>query len=114
MAHEDYPFLTGRSIMATPGFGGKLLIVNLTSKKIIALDTEKYEQFGGGHGMATALFWDYCVAPGDWDLQDAFNPKNMVALITGPGKRDRSTMGCKDQCFRIITTMLPNTVVWPQ
>jgi aldehyde:ferredoxin oxidoreductase len=70
--------------MTTPGFGGKLLLVNLTNKEITALDTEKYEQFGGGHGIATALFWDYCVAPGDWDLQDAFHPNNMVALVTGP------------------------------
>ncbi len=61
--------------MATPGFAGKIFLVNLTSKEIKALDTEKYEQFGAGHGMATALFWEFCVEPGDWDLQDAFHPR---------------------------------------
>jgi len=94
--------------MATPGFGGKLLLVNLTNKEITALDTERYEQFGGGHGIATALFWDYCVAPGDWDLQDAFHPNNMVALVTGPvsgtgvpfGART-SVSGLSPQCYPI-------------
>ncbi len=94
--------------MTTPGYGGKILLVNLTSKEIKALDTEKYEPYGGGHGMATALFWDYCVAPGDWDLQDAFNPKNMVALMTGPvsgtgvpwGART-SVSGMSPQCYPI-------------
>ncbi len=94
--------------MSTPGFGGKLLLVNLTKKEITALDTEKYEQFGGGHGIATALFWDYCVAPGGWDLQDAFHPNNMVALVTGPvagtgvpwGART-SVSGLSPQCYPI-------------
>ena len=69
--------------MATPGFGGKILFVNLSTKEIRALDSQKYEMYGGGHGTATALFWEFCVAPGDWDMQDAFHPKNMVALMTG-------------------------------
>jgi len=71
--------------MATPGYAGKILLVNLTSKEIKALDTEKYEQFGAGHGMATALFWEFCVEPGDWDLQDAFDPRNMVSLMMKKG-----------------------------
>ena len=94
--------------MATPGFGGKILLVNLSNKEIRALDTEKYEPFGGGHGIATALFWEFCVLPGDWDLQDAFNPKNMVALVTGPvsgtgvpwGART-SVSGLSPQCYPI-------------
>ncbi|HQN49427.1 MAG TPA: TonB-dependent receptor [Phenylobacterium sp.] len=55
--------------MATPGFAGKILLVNLTTGKISALDSARYEMYGGGHGTGTALFWDLCVAPGDWDLQ---------------------------------------------
>lgn len=94
--------------MATPGFGEKLLLVNLTTKEILKLDTEKYEQYGAGHGMATALFWKYCIEPGDWDLQDAFHPKNMVALVTGPvsgtgvphGSRT-SVSGLSPQCYPI-------------
>ncbi len=70
--------------MATPGFAGKILLVNLTTKQISALDSAKYEAYGGGHGTATAVFWDLCVAPGGWDLRDAFDPRNIVAFMTGP------------------------------
>jgi aldehyde:ferredoxin oxidoreductase len=94
--------------MATPGFAGKILLVNLTNKEIKALDTEKYEAYGGGHGTSTALFWEYCVAPGDWDLQDAFHPKNMVSLMTGavsgsgvPGAARTSVSGLSPQCYPI-------------
>jgi aldehyde:ferredoxin oxidoreductase len=70
--------------MASPGFAGKILKVDLTTKKIEALDSAKYEQFGGGYGTAIALFWDLCVAPGGWDLQDAFDPRNIVSIMSGP------------------------------
>jgi len=74
--------------MTTPGYAGKILLVDLSKgtgdAAITRLDTEKYEKFGGGYGMGAAMFWDYCVAPGDWDLQDAFNPRNMFSLMTGP------------------------------
>ena len=101
--------------MATPGFGGKLLLVNLTNKQITTLDTEKYEQFGGGHGIATALFWDYCVAPGDWDMQDAFHPKNMVALVTGPVSGTGVPWAGKDQgSFGAVAPVLSHTVVRAQ
>jgi aldehyde:ferredoxin oxidoreductase len=70
--------------MATPGFAGKILLVNLTDRQIRSLDSAGYEAYGGGHGTAAAIFWDLCVAPGDWDLQDAFDPRNAVILMTGP------------------------------
>jgi aldehyde:ferredoxin oxidoreductase len=70
--------------MTTPGFAGKILHVDLTNKKINIIDSSKYEEFGGGYGTAIALFWDLCVAPGNWDLQDAFDPRNIVSLMTGP------------------------------
>jgi aldehyde:ferredoxin oxidoreductase len=94
--------------MATPGFGGKILLVDLTKKEIIRLDSEKYEMFGGGHGTSTALFWEYCVAPGDWDLSDAFHPRNMVSLMTGavsgsgiPAGARTSVSGMSPQCYPI-------------
>lgn len=70
--------------MATPGYAGKILRVNLTTREIRSIDSSLYESYGGGHATATALFWDICVAPGDWDLQDAFDPRNIVVLMTGP------------------------------
>jgi aldehyde:ferredoxin oxidoreductase len=66
------------------GYAGKILLVNLTAKSTGVIDTAKYEEFGGGVGMGAAIFWDLAVAPGDWDLQDAFDPRNVVSLMTGP------------------------------
>jgi aldehyde:ferredoxin oxidoreductase len=70
--------------MTTPGYAGKILRVNLTTKQVSSIPTEKYEAYGGGYGIATAIFWDLCVAPGTWDLQDAFDPRNVVSLMNGP------------------------------
>lgn len=66
------------------GYAGKILKINLTSKEISSLDTARYEEFGGGAGMGAAIFWDLAVSPGDWDLQDAFDPRNVISLMTGP------------------------------
>ena len=66
------------------GYAGKILKVNLTTKETGIIDTTAYEEFGGGIGMGAALFWDLAVAPGDWDLQDAFDPHNVISLMSGP------------------------------
>jgi aldehyde:ferredoxin oxidoreductase len=66
------------------GYSGKILRVNLSFGQIDSLSTAKYEEFGGGLGMGAAIFWDLCVAPGHWDLKDAFDPSNVVTLMTGP------------------------------
>jgi aldehyde:ferredoxin oxidoreductase len=66
------------------GYAGKILLVNLSSKSTSIIDTAKYEEFGGGVGMGAAIFWDLAVAPGEWDLQDAFDPRNVISLMTGP------------------------------
>ncbi|MBN2319191.1 MAG: hypothetical protein JXR49_08935 [Acidobacteria bacterium] len=94
--------------MATPGFGGKILLVDLTKKDIIRLDTDEYAMYGGGHGTSTALFWEYCVVRENWDLQDAFDPRNMVSLMTGaivgtgvPYGARTSVSGMSPQCYPI-------------
>lgn len=69
--------------MTTPGYAGKILRVNLTTKEVSSIETSKYEAYGGGYGIATAIFWDLCVAPGNWDLQDAFDPRNIITLMSG-------------------------------
>ena len=66
------------------GYSGKILRVNLSEGRIDSISTTKYEEFGGGLGMGAAIFWDLCVAPGHWDLKDAFDPNNVVTLMTGP------------------------------
>jgi aldehyde:ferredoxin oxidoreductase len=70
--------------MATLGYTGRILRVDLTRKKTSSIETSRYEEYGGGYGMGIALFWDLCVAPGGWDLQDAFDPRNIVTLMAGP------------------------------
>ena len=42
------------------GYTGKILRVNLTTQKISTINTSQYEQWGGGHGICSAIFWDLC------------------------------------------------------
>ena len=98
--------------MATPGYGGKILLVDLSKgtgeEAITRLDTEKYEKFGGGYGFGAAMFWDYCVMPGDWDMQDAFHPRNMISFMSGPlagtgvpGAPRTNVSGMSPMCYPI-------------
>jgi aldehyde:ferredoxin oxidoreductase len=66
------------------GYAGKILRVNLTTKEIGSLDTARYEEFGGGYGMGAAIFWELAVAPGEWDLKDAYDPRNVLSVMAGP------------------------------
>ncbi len=66
------------------GYTGKILRINLTSREISTMDTAKYEEFGGGYGIGTAIFWDLAVAPGQWNLKDAYDPQNVIPLMSGP------------------------------
>lgn len=66
--------------MANDGYMGKILRVDLTSGKISTIDTEKYKQWGGGHGMGSAIFFDECEDP----TVDAFDPKNVITIMTSP------------------------------
>lgn len=66
------------------GYTGKILKINLTTKEIGKIDTAQYEEYGGGVGIGAAIFWDLAVVPGDWDLQDAFDPRNVISLMSGP------------------------------
>ena len=40
------------------GQAGKILRVDLTSKRVATIDTPGYETWIGGHGVATAVFFD--------------------------------------------------------
>jgi aldehyde:ferredoxin oxidoreductase len=65
----------------TGGYAGKILRVNLTTKAISRIDTEKYEEYGGGHGMGSAIFFDLV---GDQLPFDALDPRNVVTIMTAP------------------------------
>ena len=62
------------------GYTGKILRINLTNKEISTIDTEKYKEFGGGHGIGSALFWDLCK---DKTI-DGLDPGNVVTFMTSP------------------------------
>ena len=98
--------------MATPGYSGKILLVDLSKgtgpEAITRVDTGKYEKFGGGYGFGAAMFWDYCVTPGDWDLLDAFHPRNMISFMSGPlagtgvpGAPRTNVSGLSPMCYPI-------------
>lgn len=62
------------------GYAGKILRVNLTHRKISTIPTAKYEQWVGGHGMGSAIFFDLVK---DKTI-DGFDPANVVTLMTSP------------------------------
>ena len=62
------------------GYMGKILKVDLTTKTIEEIPTSKYEEWGGGHGMGSAIFWDLCedkTVKGD-------DPKNVITIMASP------------------------------
>ena len=68
----------------TGGYAGKILVIDLTTGSTGTVDTSNYAEYGGGLGVGTALFWDLAVAGGDWDLQDALDPRNVITFAAGP------------------------------
>jgi aldehyde:ferredoxin oxidoreductase len=62
------------------GFVGKILRIDLTARKTSIIDTAKYEQWGGGHGIGSALFFDLCA---DKKIS-AFDARNVVTITTSP------------------------------
>ena len=65
----------------TGGYTGKILRVNLTTKAISTIDTAKYEEFGGGHGIGSAVFFDLV---GDQLPFEAFDPRNLIIMMASP------------------------------
>jgi aldehyde:ferredoxin oxidoreductase len=62
------------------GYAGKILRVDLSANRITHIPTEKYEQWGGGHGMGSAIFFDLV----EDKAIDGFDPKNVVTIMTSP------------------------------
>ena len=40
------------------GYAGQMLRLNLTEREVSGSPTSDYEQWGGGHGMGSAIFFD--------------------------------------------------------
>ena len=62
------------------GYAGRILSLDLTARKVDVLRTSDYEQWGGGHGMGSAIFFDLVK---DKTI-DGFDPRNVVTFMTSP------------------------------
>jgi aldehyde:ferredoxin oxidoreductase len=62
------------------GYAGKIARIDLTKRKITVFPTSDYEQWVGGHGMGSAIFWDLVK---DKTI-DGFDPANVMTLMTSP------------------------------
>ena len=61
------------------GFAGNILHLNLTTLDYEVIPTKEYEEWGGGNGLGTALFWDYCK---DKTITDGRNAENVIVIAT--------------------------------
>ncbi len=62
------------------GYMGKILRVNLTTGEISSLNTGDYEEWGGGHGIGSKIFWDLV----EDKTINGFDPRNVVTIMTSP------------------------------
>jgi aldehyde:ferredoxin oxidoreductase len=67
--------------MALHGYAGKILRLDLTNQRASTLETAAYRQWGGGHGLGSALFWDLCK---DKTIRDGRHPANVCIIATSP------------------------------
>ncbi len=65
----------------TGGYAGKILRINLTKKSVSTIDTAQYEEYGGGHGIGSAIFWELVA---DQLPFGAFDPRNVITVMAGP------------------------------
>ncbi len=75
------------------GYMGKIIRIDLTNHNITYIDTSDYEQWGGGHGIGSALFFDIAVVEKGLHLENmdhnspddgGFHPDNVVTIMTSP------------------------------
>jgi aldehyde:ferredoxin oxidoreductase len=62
------------------GYTGKILSINLSYRAVTVIDTKDYEEFGGGHGIGSALFFDLVKNKSI----SGFDPSNVVTIMTSP------------------------------
>jgi aldehyde:ferredoxin oxidoreductase len=66
--------------MATKGWVGKIAHVDLTTKEVKVFESDSYVEWLGGHGLASALFWDFC----EDKTAKPFDPANLIVIATNP------------------------------
>jgi aldehyde:ferredoxin oxidoreductase len=62
------------------GYAGKILRLDLSARKVSEISTSDYEEWGGGHGMGSAIFFDLVPEK----TVDGFDPANVVTIMTSP------------------------------
>jgi aldehyde:ferredoxin oxidoreductase len=62
------------------GYAGIILRLDLTERQVSTISTSDYEQWGGGHGLGSAIFFDLVK---DKTI-DGFDPANVVTIMTSP------------------------------
>jgi aldehyde:ferredoxin oxidoreductase len=62
------------------GYMGKILRLNLTDRKTSRLETAQYEEWVGGHGMESAIFWDLVKKKGI----SGYDERNIITIMTSP------------------------------
>jgi aldehyde:ferredoxin oxidoreductase len=62
------------------GYTGKILRIHLGTGEISILSTKKYQQWGGGHGIGSAIFWNLVKNK----AITAFDPQNVITIMTSP------------------------------
>lgn len=67
--------------MKLHGYAGKILHIDLTYRTATSLETARYRDWGGGHGMGSALFWEFCR---DKTITDGRDPANVCCIMTSP------------------------------
>lgn len=68
------------------GYIGKILRINLSTRKTTELETKDYREWGGGHGFGSKIFYDIMIEENGIDLEsiDGFSPENIVTIMTSP------------------------------
>jgi len=67
--------------MTLYGYAGKILRLDLSAQRAIEIDTADYRSWGGGHGLGSALFWDFCK---DKTITDGTDPANVIVVTSSP------------------------------
>jgi len=62
------------------GYAGSILRLDLNSRNVSTMPTSDYEQWGGGHGIGSAIFFDLVK---DKTI-DGLDPANVVTIMTSP------------------------------
>ena len=62
------------------GYTGKILRLDLTNRRTLIINTKDYEQWVGGHGTGSAIFWDLVKNK----AVSGFDPGNIITIMTSP------------------------------